>query len=199
MKDLKNSCLLIIDAQEGIKDEAHWGGNRNNPAAEHNIETLLNHWKTLALPVVVVQHCSVSETSPFRPGALGNKLMPFVEGEMVIQKSTANAFVNTNLSEYLKGNNISSLVIAGFVTNNSVEATARYAGDVGFNTIVVADATACFDKIGLDGKKYYSDVVHQLSLANLKDEYATIMYAQEILDHITATNLKSTIHQSKIE
>lgn len=193
MKDLKNFCLLIIDAQEGIKDEAHWGGNRNNPAAENNIETLLNHWRTLALPVVVVQHGSVSETSPFRPGAPGNKLMPFVAGEMVIQKSTANAFVNTNLSEYLKGNKISSLVIAGFVTNNSVEATARYAGDVGFNTVVVADATACFDKIGLDGKKYSSDVVHQLSLANLKDEYATIMSTQELLHHLTATNLKSTI------
>ena len=201
MKFLRNSCLLIIDAQDGIKDEAYWGGNRNNREAENNIETLLRHWRSLTLPVIVVQHCSVSKTSPLRPEDPGNKLMSFIKiapGEKLIQKSAANAFVNTGLLEYLKGNSISSLVVVGFVTNNSVEATARYAGDVGFKTIVVADATACFDKTGLDGKKYSSDVVHQLSLANLQDEYATIMSTKEILDQM-APNLRSTIHQSAIE
>jgi nicotinamidase-related amidase len=179
-----NPALVVIDAQEGIKDGAHWGGNRNNLDAEKNIDTLLRHWRKLSLPVIVVQHCSVSKASPFRPEHPGNKLMDFVTlgpGERLIQKSVANAFVNTDLLQYLNDQDISSLVITGFVTNNSVEATARYAGDVGFKTIVIADATACFDKVGLDGKRYSSSVVHQLSLANLKGEYAAIMHTKEML------------------
>jgi nicotinamidase-related amidase len=179
-----NPALVVIDVQDGIKEETHWGGNRNNPEAENNIVKLLTHWRRLSLPVVIVQHCSVSPQSPFRPGAPGHKLMDFITvnpHERLIKKSTTNAFIKTGLSEYLEDKKIKSLVVTGFVTNNSVEATARYAGDIGFNTTVVSDATACFDKITINGTKYPSDVVHQLSLANLNDEYATIRTTEEII------------------
>jgi len=180
----KNTALLVIDAQEGIKEEEHWGGNRNNRQAENNIAVLLNHWRQLRYPVIIVQHCSVSMTSPFRPTHHGNKLMDFVlfqPHEKLIQKSTASAFIKTDLREFLELEKITSLIITGFVTNNSVEATARNAGDLGVDTTVVSDATACFDKIAMNGKKYSSDVVHELSLANLKDEYATIRTTAEIV------------------
>jgi nicotinamidase-related amidase len=184
MKLLAKPALMIIDAQEGIQDEAHWGGNRNNLHAEDYIETLLGLWRKQNLPVIIVQHCSVSATSPFRPDRVGNKLMDFVSvqpGEKLIQKSTASAFIKTDLLDHIDSEKISSLIITGFVTNNSIEATARNAGDLGIGTIVVSDATACFDKVALNGTKYTSDVVHQLSLANLKDEYADIKTTQEVL------------------
>jgi nicotinamidase-related amidase len=79
MKFSKHTALLIIDAQEGIKEAAHWGGNRNNPQAEGNILTLLGHWRNMQLPVIVVQHCSRDSKSPFRPDCAGNKLMDFVQ------------------------------------------------------------------------------------------------------------------------
>src|SRR5688572_9272785 len=90
---------------------------------------------------------------------------------------------------------IDGLVVTGFVTNNSVEATARHAGDSGINTTVVSDATACFDKVTMNGTKFPSDVVHALSLANLKDEYATIMTTEDLLAALKPIphNLKSTI------
>ena len=187
MSHHEKSALMVIDAQEGISEAMHWGGNRNNPEAEMNIAALLQHWRQLRRPVIIVQHCSVSASSPLRPEHSGNRLMEFVNlqpGEKLIRKSTANAFVNTDLDSYIREEKISSLIITGFVTNNSVEATARMAGDLGFTTIVVADATACFDKVAMNGIKYTSDVVHQLSLANLKDEYASIKRTHEILNSI---------------
>ncbi|HXR81251.1 MAG TPA: isochorismatase family cysteine hydrolase, partial [Saprospiraceae bacterium] len=125
-------------------------------------------------------------------------LMDFVQvqpGEKLVQKSTASAFINTDLSQYIEQRKIDSLVVTGFVTNNSVEATARNAGVSGIDTTVVSDATACFDKVAMNGTKFTSDVVHALSLANLKDEYATIMTTDEILAALESTthNLKSTI------
>lgn len=187
MKLSKNPALLIIDAQEGIKDEAHWGWNRNNLLAESNIEMLLAYWRKRGLPVIIVQHCSVSVTSPFRPDHAGNKLMDFVSpqpGEKLIQKSTASALIKTDLPDYIANKKISTLIITGFVTNNSVEATARNAGDSGIDTIVVSDATACFDKVSLKGTTYTSEVVHELSLSNLKDEYADIRTTKEILQSL---------------
>ena len=76
-------------------------------------------------------------------------------------------------------------MIAGFVTNNSVEATARMAGDLGYKTTVVADATAAFDKRGIDGTIYPSHLVHALSLSHLKDEYASIATTAEVLQYIS--------------
>ena len=199
----KKTALIVIDAQEGIKEEKHWGGNRNNPQAEENIAVLLNLWRKLGYPVIIVQHCSVSSTSPFRPTHAGNKLMDFVQrqvNEKLVQKSTASAFIKTDLQQFLENGNITSLVITGFVTNNSVEATARNAGDLGFNTIVVSDAIACFDKIGLKGTTYSSSAVHELSLANLKDEYATINTTAEIVHSLSQGSQSKIVNlKSKIE
>jgi len=198
MKFSKHTALVIIDAQEGIKEAAHWGGNRNNPQAENNISKLLGHWRKVNLPVIIVQHCSRELNSPFRLDRPGNKLMDFVQlhpNEKLVQKATASAFINTDLFQFVEQKNIDGLVVTGFVTNNSVESTARNSGDFGINTTVVSDATACFDKITVNGTKFTSDVVHALSLANLKDEYATIMTTEEIIAafNSTTSNPKSTI------
>jgi nicotinamidase-related amidase len=184
MTQLTNPALVVIDAQVGINEEMHWGGNRNNPDAEKNIALLLEQWRRMKFPVVIVQHNSVSSASPFRPHYSGNKLMDFVnrqQDEKLIQKSTACAFIKTDLQQYIEQQKITALFITGFVTNNSVESTARHAGDLGIETVVVSDATACFDKLGMNGSKFTSDVVHALSLANLKDEYAAILTTKEVL------------------
>ena len=179
-----NPALVLIDVQKGIDEADHWGGNRNNAGAEEKILALLTFWRSLQLPVIIVQHESTSKQSPFYPGKLGNALKDFVApviGEPTFRKSTANAFVGTFLQQHLAQKKISELVITGFVTNNSVEATVRMAGDLGFKTTVVADACACFDKIGLDGTRYASSLVHDLSLANLKGEYAEILSTTDVI------------------
>ena len=198
----ENTALIVIDAQDGIREENHWGGNRNNRDAEQNIAALLSLWRKVKFPVIIVQHCSVSKISPFRPTHPGNKLMDFVQwqpGEKLVQKSTASAFIKTDLQQHLEQANITSVVITGFVTNNSVEATARNAGDLGYDTTVVSDAIACFDKKSLNGATYSSAVVHELSLANLKDEYAAIRTTKEILHALKSKHPQSTIVNLKSE
>lgn len=178
------TALMLIDVQRGIDEVGHWGGNRNNPQAEQHIEALLHHWRIAELPVIIIQHCSVWSNSPFRPGYAGNALKDFIRvlpGEKLIRKSTTSAFINTQLLEYLRTRSIVKLVITGFVTNNSVEATTRNAGDLGYDCIVVSDATACFDKHGMDGSKYESSLIHQISLSNLEGEYAKILTSMETL------------------
>lgn len=55
------------------------------------------------------------------------------------------------------------------------------AGNFGFDVFVVADGTATFDRVGVDGKRYDSELVHQISLANLHGEFATVVNSDEFL------------------
>ena len=191
MKKVSTAALILIDVQVGIDDVDHWGSNRNNPEAEKNIDRLLYQWRRNKLPVVIVQHCSKSALSPFRPGQTGNDLKDFVEirvEDKHIKKSTTSAFMGTDLEKYLVDQGIGVLVICGFVTNNSVEATTRHAGDLGFDTTVVSDGVACFNKRGIDGSIYDSGLVHQISLSNLAGEYASIKTTDEIIRALGDSN-----------
>ncbi|MDV7398511.1 isochorismatase family protein, partial [Arthrospira platensis SPKY1] len=102
--------------------------------------------------------------------------------EHVVEKNVPDAFVNTGLERWLRVRGIRDVVIVGVSTANSVESTARSAGNLGFRTIVVSDATFTFAKMDYAGVQRTADEVHAMSLANLDGEYAGIMRTAELLD-----------------
>ncbi|HEX7192323.1 MAG TPA: cysteine hydrolase family protein [Thermoanaerobaculia bacterium] len=183
---MKPPALLIIDVQKAI-DDPSWGSDRNNPHAEATIARLLERWRAGGWPVVHVRHASTEADSTYRPDRPGfafkDEVRP-VDGETVIEKSTNSAFIGTHLEELLRRAGVESVVITGVITNNSVEATARMAGNLGFETYVVADATATFGRHDYDGRWRTSAEVHAMSLANLDGEYATVVTATELLARV---------------
>lgn len=69
----------------------------------------------------------------------------------------------------------------GASSNNSVEASARTTGNLGFATIVVSDATFTFDKVDFGGTNRCAEDVHLMALANLHGEYAEVLSCEEVL------------------
>lgn len=182
-----SSALIIIDVQRAI-DHPTWG-RRNNPNAETRIRSLLEHWRAQRWPIVHVRHESREPDSTYRPGQPGCDFKDEVkprEDEFVLVKHVNSAFIGTSLDGWLKARNIGSLVICGVITNNSVEATARMAGNLGYLTYVVSDATATFDRVDAAGTHHAAEQVHALSLANLAGEYAQIVSADEALRGVAA-------------
>jgi nicotinamidase-related amidase len=55
------------------------------------------------------------------------------------------------------------------------------AGNLGFETYVVSDATATFDRKGPEGRHFDAEEVHAVSLASLNEEFATVVGADELL------------------
>ena len=55
------------------------------------------------------------------------------------------------------------------------------AGNLGFDTYVVRDATATFGRRDYDGRWRTAEEVHAMSLANLDGEYARIVTTEEVL------------------
>ncbi len=177
-------ALIIIDVQEGLDDPRL--GQRNNPDAESNMARLLQEWRRLGRPVFHIQHMSTERDSPLRPELPGNAIKAIVAPrgrEPVIRKSVNNAFLGTDLRERLQRAKIQSLVIVGLTTDHCVSTTARMAGDLGYETVVVADATAAHEKRSFDGSRYPADMVHDLALAQLHQEFATVLTTDQVLNH----------------
>jgi nicotinamidase-related amidase len=178
-----DAVLIIIDVQKAI-DHPSWG-RRNNPQAEKNIARLLDGWRKTQRPIVHVRHLSTEPGSTYRPGQEGCDFKEIVvpkADEIVVDKKVNCAFIETDLEDWLRNNNYQTLIVTGVITNNSVEATVRVAGNLGFDTYVISDATATFDKLDLDRKLHPAEDVHALSLANMQGEYATVVDAETILD-----------------
>jgi nicotinamidase-related amidase len=176
------TALLIIDMQKGMLSPTL--PPRNNAQAEDNIARLLAAWRERGQPVVLVRHISRSPTSVFAPGQAGaefqEKFSPLPH-EHVVEKNVPDAFINTGLERWLHARDIRDVVIAGVSTNNSVEATARTAGNLGFSTVVVADACFTFDKVDFGGTLRSAEDVHRMALANLQGEYAEVRATEDVL------------------
>ena len=174
--------LVVIDMQKGMA--APSAGPRNNAEAERNIADLLGAWRRVGAPLVHVRHISRTVGSPFWPGQPGaefqEELSP-LPSEHVVEKNVPDALINTGLERWLRVRGVTKLVIVGVSTNNSVEATARTAGNLGFDTQVVSDATFAFDRVDYAGTKRTAAEVHAMALANLDGEYASITTTARLL------------------
>lgn len=177
-----NAALVVVDVQKGMDDPA-WG-LRNNPGAEDNVARLLEAWRASGRPVFHVQHHSTRPDSPLRPGAPGVEIKDSAKplaGEPVIRKTVNSAFIGTDLEARLRTEGVGVLVLAGLTTNHCVETTARMAGNLGFDTYFVSDATATFDRRGPDGTLHRAEDVHAMTLANLHGEFATVVDTRSVL------------------
>jgi len=178
----RTAALIAIDLQKAI-DHPSWG-ERNNPEAETNVAAMLRAWRATGRPVYHIRHDSSEPDSHYRPGQPGHdfkrEALP-ADGETVIAKRTNSAFIRTDLEARLRAAGQSVLVVAGVITNNSVEATVRMAGNLGFDTYLVEDATFTFGRRDWHGTWRTADEVHAMSLANLDGEYCAVVGTREVL------------------
>lgn len=171
-------ALILIDIQKGFNDINYWGGQRNNPDAEVNAGKILRLWRKYNLPLFHIKHCSTDPNSKLAEGNEGNEFQDVIKPlshEIVIKKSVNSAFIGTDLKEQLEWLDSKKLVIVGLTTDHCVSTTTRMAGNFGFDTYVVNDATATFSKRGFDGKVYSAETMHDTAIACLMNEFATIV------------------------
>jgi nicotinamidase-related amidase len=184
-----NAALVIIDVQKAI-DHPSWGV-RNNPALEANLAKLLHTWRRTGRPIYHVRHASTEPDSTYRPDGPGyafkDEVAP-LSGESVIVKRTNSAFIGTDFEQRLRAAGHTQLVVGGVITNNSVEATVRMAGNLGFDVRLVADACATVGRRDYNGKVWSAENVHALSLANMHGEYATVCTTANILAALPAAS-----------
>ena len=175
---LDRPALILIDIQKGFDDIEYWGGQRNNFDAEEKAEALLKLWRKNELPIFHIKHCSSIPTSLLNETNEGNNFKDIVKpipGEPIIKKNVNSAFIGTDLKEQLDNDKITKLVIVGLTTDHCISTTTRMAGNFGFDTFIVSDARATFNKKGLNGENFPAELIHETALASLNNEFATVV------------------------
>ena len=178
-----DATLILIDLQKAIDDPC-WGP-RNHPDAETRIGALLAAWREARMPVVHVRHDSIDPASPYRADAPGHAFKPEAApqaGEPIVPKHTGSAFISGALEAESDAIGATHLVLCGVLTHNSLESTARHAGDLGYRVFVVEDACWAADKKDLSGHVWPAEAVHRLSLANLSGDYARVATTAETIE-----------------
>ncbi len=171
-----NTALLVLDVQAGF-DHPDWG-RRNNPEAEAKVAALLAVWRAAGAPVIHAHHDSPADDGLLRSDGPGHAVKPDAQplpGEPVYNKRVNSAFIGTSLEADLRAMGVSSVVVVGLTTNHCVSTTARMAGNLGFDTFIASDATATFDRLGLDGRMRPAEDVHAAALSDLQEEFAEVV------------------------
>lgn len=94
--------------------------------------------------------------------------------DIVLSKTTQNVFLSTPLDLMLRNMDIRSLIFAGVVTNNCVEAAVRTAADYSYQVFVLEDCCAAF-----------TDEAHRSALRNIHGNFGFVIdsrHLEEVLE-----------------
>jgi ureidoacrylate peracid hydrolase len=100
-----------------------------------------------------------------------------VPGDVVAHEHwCSSGFANTDLDQQLKVHGTHRLIIIGLLANTCLEATARFAAELGYDVTVVRDATASFS----------AEQMHAALDINLPNYANAIVTTPEIVSSISA-------------
>lgn len=163
------------------------GGRAFLPAAAvaaRRIAVLIEAWRSFGGHIIYTRHCHTGADDLGMLGKFFNDYIRCGESEaeivsdlapqpndVVIRKTTYDAFLNTVLEEELRRRQLTQILITGVMTHLCCETTARSAFCRGFEVYVAADATASS-----------TEQFHIGALLGLADGVAVIMSTEEILE-----------------
>ncbi len=143
------TALVLVDLQKGARRRTELGPNPLELVAQR-AGRMAQAFRRCGLPVVLV---NVDGGAPGRTDkGLGHAhdrpadAMDFVPEldqqpqDHVVTKRTWGAFTGTDLDDFLRGQGVTHVVIAGGATSLGVESTARQAYEHGFNVTLAIDA-----------------------------------------------------------
>jgi ureidoacrylate peracid hydrolase len=149
-------------------------------------EDELNGWKYIA-PIQTFGH----ERRLFEAGAWGgtfrDEFTP-LPGEVVAQVHwCSSGFANTDLDLQLKTHGVHRLIVIGLRANTCIEATVRFAAELGYDVTLVKDATASYRWEEMRATVEINLPNYANSILSAADTIAALMHTRErALKHAAA-------------
>lgn len=139
-------ALVIVDVQQEYFDGPL---NIEYPPREESLARILQSLDVAErsdVPVVVVQHEYPAGAPVFAAGTPGHELQPEVKARTGsaakhVTKNLSSVFAGTDLADWLRANDIDTVTLVGYMTNNCVLGSAADAERLGFSIEVLSDAT----------------------------------------------------------
>ncbi len=165
-----------------------------------NIEAAIKTAQSHSIPIVVVQQMA-PETSPiFAKGSHGWELHPVVASlkpDLLVHKQLPSALAGTQLAQWLKNEEIDTLTVTGYMTQNCNESTIRQATHEGWAVEFLHDAAGTVSFRNSQGLLKAEDM-HKAACVVLQSRFAAVMTTQE-WTHCIQTGeapIRDSIYQS---
>ncbi len=176
----EHTAVLVIDVQTGL----FWGDHAafEAEAVIARINEVTAKARKAGAPVIFIQHDGTPGGEDVVPFTEGWKLHPALEvrpGDLIIRKTTCDAFYGTSLEAELRSRGITTLLLMGYATDFCVDATLRSAASKDFSVIVVADAHTTNDNPVLKADQVRKH--HNWAWANcISKKGVTVLKASEV-------------------
>jgi len=180
-------ALIVVDVVVGFTDPACPLGSEADDVVQANVE-LINAFHQAQMPVVlttVVYH-NEEQASVFRARVPALNLLtpdsqwvqfdprlPIVETDLQLEKRHASSFHGTDLDNWLRNNQVGTVVVTGLTTSGCVRATA--VDGLQNNYRVLVPREACGDR---------DEQAHEANLYDLNAKYADVVSLREVLDSL---------------
>jgi nicotinamidase-related amidase len=102
-------------------------------------------------------------------------------GERPARPSGDPFYGDPDLHEWLSERAITGVAITGIQTNMCCETTARMAGNLGYETLFVLDATCTFDLPAHGGGTVSAEELARVTATNLQDDFADVVMTADLL------------------
>ena len=177
-------ALLLLDFQreyerDGLLPLDGFG------AAAHQADRLVLAADASDIPVIHVHHVAAQANAALfdrnGTGTIPTQKPTFGAHHVKLTKHWPSAFHDTALLQDLKQRDTHTVVLAGCMTHNCVDSTARHALHLGFQVLIAEDACATRALPAADGTAIPSAVVQRTTLAGLADRHATVMSVNEVV------------------
>lgn len=130
------------------------------------------------IPIAVVQHTAGEGAPVFAPGTPEYELHPEIESRRTetwksVVKQYGSVYADTNLTQWLRDQDVDTVTLVGYMTNNCILGSAVEAEALGFTTEVLSDATGAIN-IANDAGFADARTVHTTLLALLHSNWASV-------------------------
>ena len=193
------TALVLLDYQNyNVHPEGYWAkaapgsAERAAPAVARTVEVLAAA-RRARIKVIHVQnawregHPDVNPHTPWQADAKAagrstegswgieiiDQLTPDAN-ELVVRKRGVSGFAGTELDRLLRIQDLSTLVIAGIITNFAAEGTARDASDRGYRAIVLTD---CCESV--------NDEMHEFSITQILPFVGEVATAAHFIETVS--------------
>jgi nicotinamidase-related amidase len=176
-------ALLLIDIQNDYFSGGKMELTDMEDAAEKAV-ALLKAFRASSRPIFFIKHLSTRPGAtffiPWTSGVDIHASIKPLQGETVIEKNFPNSFFQTELLLRLKEKDVTNLVVCGAMSHMCIDTTVRAAKELGFTSILIADACATRD-LEFGDELLPARTVHATFMAALDGIFATVMTAKEYL------------------
>ncbi len=171
-------ALIVVDVQneyfEGPLEIQHPDRERSLAHVVQALQLAHEH----DLPVVVVRH-ELPEGAPvFAAGSTGRQLHPDIAALerptwKQVSKQRSSVFADTDLASWLREQDVDTITITGFMTNNCDIASAVGAEEHGYAAEVLSDATGAIH-LANEAGKVSAEQLHDVLMVLLQSNFAAV-------------------------